>query len=93
MTVEDTLKDRNPTHGGYSQQAEVHDALLKVMEPFIGKLRPSHRQALNLIAMKISRILVGNENHTDHWHDIGGYAKLGEERCIDPDQPDRFKEE
>lgn len=39
-----------------------------------------HRQALTVIADKIARILSGDPNYADNWHDIQGYAKLVEER-------------
>ena len=86
MSVEETLESRNPTHGDYTEQSTIHANLLAVIEPYMGKLRPSHKQALIVITLKISRILAGNQDHEDHWHDIAGYATLGEERCIDPNQ-------
>ena len=33
-----------------------------------------------MIVHKIARILAGDPNHADHWHDIAGYAILVEER-------------
>ena len=38
---------------------------------------PVHREALDMIASKIARILSGDATHVDHWVDIGGYAELG----------------
>jgi hypothetical protein len=38
------------------------------------------KQALDVIADKIARILVGDPNYLDNWHDIQGYAKLVEDR-------------
>jgi hypothetical protein len=35
-----------------------------------------HAEALEMIAMKIARILSGNPNFADHWEDIEGYARL-----------------
>ena len=37
-----------------------------------------HTQALEVIADKIARILTGDPNYADNFHDIGGYAKLVE---------------
>jgi hypothetical protein len=31
-----------------------------------------------MIFCKITRILTGDPNYTDNWHDIAGYAKLVE---------------
>lgn len=38
------------------------------------------KQALTVIADKIARILSGDPNYADNWHDIQGYARLVEER-------------
>lgn len=38
------------------------------------------KQALTVIADKIARILSGDPNYDDNWHDIQGYAKLVEDR-------------
>lgn len=43
-------------------------------------LDPVKRQALTVIADKIARILSGDPNYDDNWHDIQGYAKLAEDR-------------
>lgn len=91
-TVEETLQQRGNVHGDYNEQSATHDALLSVMikrESFM-QLKPQHRQALNIIAMKISRILSGDAEHKDHWHDIAGYATLAENACafVDPNQQD-----
>lgn len=34
--------------------------------------------AIDMILMKLSRIAAGDENYTDNWHDIAGYATLVE---------------
>jgi hypothetical protein len=39
------------------------------------------REALDMILHKIARIVNGNPNETDHWHDIAGYATLVEQRA------------
>lgn len=43
-----------------------------------GKLTPEQCEALDMIQHKIGRILSGNPNEPDHWHDIAGYATLVE---------------
>lgn len=47
-------------------------------------LSPVQRQALTVIADKIARILSGDPNYDDNWHDIQGYAKLVEDRLPKP---------
>ena len=38
-----------------------------------------HRMALYMIASKMARIVNGDFNSIDGWHDIGGYSKLIED--------------
>jgi hypothetical protein len=38
------------------------------------------RESLDLIALKISRIITGDHNHIDNWDDIGGYARIVADR-------------
>jgi hypothetical protein len=40
------------------------------------RLSAMQREALDMIAHKIARILNGNPDVHDHWHDIVGYASL-----------------
>lgn len=67
------------THGDYKNTAAISQSLKTVM--ISGKnwdmLKDTQREALELIAMKIARILSGDQNFRDHWDDIEGYAKLG----------------
>lgn len=44
-------------------------------------LDPVKKQALTVIADKIARVLNGDPNYRDNWHDMQGYAKLAEDRC------------
>jgi hypothetical protein len=39
-------------------------------------LASDQKEALDMIVHKIARILNGNPNVHDHWHDIAGYATL-----------------
>lgn len=41
---------------------------------------PDQREALDMIFHKIGRIVCGDPNYADSWHDIAGYAKLVENR-------------
>lgn len=38
------------------------------------------REGLDLIALKISRIVTGSHEYLDNWDDIGGYAKIVADR-------------
>ena len=40
------------------------------------KLSSDKKEALEMLATKISRVLTGNPDYHDNWHDIEGYTKL-----------------
>ncbi|CAB4241391.1 hypothetical protein UFOVP60_42 [uncultured Caudovirales phage] len=42
-------------------------------------LTGAQQEALDMFASKISRILTGDPNYQDSWHDIAGYATRIEE--------------
>lgn len=76
---EKLLKTRNLSHGDWHTQSSLAQSLKDLMRggaqwPY---LTTSQKDALEMIAVKISRILTGDPNHKDHWNDIKGYAELG----------------
>lgn len=82
MTVQDTLDERGSRYGDFSNHAKISQSLQEVMQDEVGwaRLDPVKRQALTVIADKIARILNGDPEYADNWHDIQGYARLAEER-------------
>jgi len=99
MSLENTLAERGSRYGDFTDRAELAQELQDVMRGFRkpgpqgqivnpwAKLDSVKRQALTVIADKIARILSGDPNYTDNWHDIQGYAKLAEDRCVDASSP------
>lgn len=85
MSVETTLAERGSRYGDFSVHAEIAQDLQDDMRRAKGwgGLSPVQKQALTVIADKIARILSGDPNYDDNWHDIQGYAKLVEDRLID----------
>jgi len=73
----DTTKQK--THGNYRDTANISQTLKGVMAT--GKnwdvLNNMQRESLEMIAVKIARILSGDQNFRDTWDDIEGYAELG----------------
>lgn len=78
--IHETLNQRGSVHGPYWIQSGVAQNLKASMSstPNWASLSPTQVEALNMIASKVSRILCGDPNHADHWHDIAGYATLVE---------------
>lgn len=78
----DLLDERQKTHGDFYDVAATAQELKDAMRR--GKnwklLDDTEREALQMIASKIGRILAGNPHEPDHWRDIAGYATLIERR-------------
>ena len=74
----DILDEREKTHGPFMATAAKAQQLKDAMRG--GKnwdeMDDTQREALQMIASKIARILSGDYNETDHWRDIAGYASL-----------------
>lgn len=81
MKLADTLSERGTTHGDFTDNSRVSQQLKAIIfsDPTI-ILSPVQCEALDMICHKLARIVCGNPNHSDHWHDIAGYAKLVEDR-------------
>ncbi|GEM_PF-782458 len=82
MTIETTLKERGDRYGDFAHHAKIAQDLQDVARATEGwaRLDAAQRQALTVICDKIARILSGDPNYADNWHDIQGYAKLVEDR-------------
>ena len=79
MSIDKTLKQRQKTHGDFKTHAQISQELKAVLWKYdYQNLSPEQCESLEMIAHKIARILNGNANHVDHWHDIAGYATLVE---------------
>lgn len=76
-TVESIIAQRHEKHGDWRERSNLSQSLKTVMGlDMNSKLRPDEREALEMIAVKISRILSGDPHLEDHWRDIAGYATL-----------------
>jgi len=76
--IEETLQERGSRYGAFVEQARVTANIKHAMAESNNwkRLAPYQREALEMIAMKTARILTGNPNDFDSWHDIEGYSKL-----------------
>lgn len=72
------LGERQQTHGSYAEVSRTCQSIKRTMRQSGGwdHLSNEQAEALEMIAMKIARILSGNHNFADHWEDIEGYARL-----------------
>jgi hypothetical protein len=92
--VDATLVERGKRYGDFKDHARVTQALKKVIRYEIESLHPdcnpfdpeqsfltdTQQEALDMICHKIGRIVCGDPNYSDSWHDIAGYAKLEDDK-------------
>lgn len=83
MSITQTLKQRKKTHGDYTKTAEVIQKIKATMQesPNWDKLTYTQKETLEMTAHKIGRVLSGDPDVADHWHDIAGYCTLQEKLC------------
>ena len=82
--IKQTLEQRGSTYGDFKDHARVTQALKATAEEHginWNMLKDTHREALEMIFHKIGRILNGDPDYKDNWHDIAGYSKLAEDDC------------
>ena len=82
--LEHLLDKRAEQYGSFMASAETAIKIKGAMHNAIARhdvhLFPDQILALDMIAVKISRIVNGNASHKDSWIDIAGYAKLVADR-------------
>ena len=76
--IDNTLAARAVNYGDYAEGSRVGQNILKAMQDSQGwhRLTDDQKESLYMIAHKIRRIVNGNGEHFDSWHDIAGYATL-----------------
>ncbi len=68
---------RHGTHGDWMQQSALAQRLKALVYENCSGLQPYQVEALDMISVKMSRILCGDAHAAEHWDDICGYAHLG----------------
>ena len=72
-----TLNQRQEQYGSFEDVAMFTEQMVDVMRKgYYEKLAYNQKMALYMICSKMARIVNGNPNHKDSWHDIAGYATL-----------------
>lgn len=86
MLIEQILEERKKTHGDFKENSFIMQEIKNIFRSsrnFVD-LSDDKKEALDMIAHKIGRILSGNPEVKDHWTDIIGYAKLVEQTLKEP---------
>lgn len=77
MNTTQILNEREQTHGKFFSCAEISQDLKLIIHSNSEHLKRHQLEALEMIALKMARILNGGHDHKDSWQDIAGYAHLG----------------
>ena len=87
-----TLEERGKRYGRFTGHARITQELKRVIAMYTPGLRfyesgttvphlaPDQQEALDMICHKIGRIINGDPDYADSWHDIAGYAQLVADR-------------
>lgn len=93
------LAERGNRYGVFAQHARITQDMKGIMHacPQWFGMAPDQKEALDMIAHKIGRILNGDPNYLDSWVDIVGYTQLVIDRLkgvpeahLQPQQPPLF---
>jgi hypothetical protein len=76
--VEQILQERGSRYGTFATHAEITQQIKYTLTigPSWSKCSSSQKEALDMIAHKLGRIVNGDPNYIDSWVDIAGYAQL-----------------
>ena len=71
------IAERERTHGAFRENSKFAQDVKATMRnlPSWNRMASFQREALDMIAHKMTRILHGDPDHLDHWDDIAGYAE------------------
>ena len=78
--INNTLNERGARYGNYSDVASTTQQLMAIVERGANydHLNAEQKTSLFMICNKMARIVNGDPNYIENWHDISGYATLVE---------------
>lgn len=91
--IDATLNERGARYGEFDAHADITQGIKDVMQAARKwhSLANDQKEALDMVAHKIGRILNGDPNYLDSWHDIIGYTRLVEQR-LEREQDEAHKQ-
>jgi hypothetical protein len=82
--LDQTLQERGQRYGRFADHAAITQELKAAIKAHAlisdVQFASDQQEALEMICHKIGRIVSGDPDYADSWHDIAGYAKLVEDR-------------
>ncbi len=84
-SIDETLAERGSRYGGFESHAVITQNIKRCMyrTKNWALMSDDKRECLEMVAHKIGRILNGDPEYKDSWHDIIGYVKLVENTLND----------
>lgn len=81
QSIDTTLNERGSRYGAFTEHARITQNLKRAMQdsPNWTQLSDDKKEALEMVAHKIGRILNGDPSYVDSWHDVIGYTRLVEQ--------------
>lgn len=81
MSINKILEERGQRYGDFEGHARITQDIKRAMQNSRNwaKLTDAQKEALEMVAHKIGRILNGDPDYIDSWTDIIGYTKLVED--------------
>lgn len=76
--ITQTLAERGNRYGDFGEHARITQNIKRAMvdSPNWTTLSDDKKESLEMLAHKMGRILNGDPEYHDSWHDIIGYTKL-----------------
>lgn len=95
QSVEAMLAERGSQYGNFFSHASITQGIKSIMSNDTAAwhaLEDDQKEALEMVAHKIGRIINGNPNITDSWKDIAGYVTLVVQRLEGSSQTIKLSE-
>lgn len=84
-TIDATLAERGSRYGVFAIHAKITQDIKRAMnQGNWNRLSDDQKECLEMLAHKIGRILNGDPDYHDSWHDMVGYSKLVADRLLPP---------
>ena len=78
--IEATLDERHKRYGYYSEVCEttyaIRDAVMAQIDLRGTKLAADQLYSIEMICVKLARLINGDPDYDDNWRDIAGYSQL-----------------
>ena len=76
--IESILRERGGNYGDFFDNARIAQKLKSILreERYYAILPTLHKEAIDVMLSKVSRIMSGTWRYKDNWDDIAGYAML-----------------